>query len=375
MISKMKSDKNIIIGSAVLVFCFFGLCVYMGMANDTYDVFQHADSWKYMLFENGRIIDTIVYFICEKINLSDFIIYELSMISGLLFLFLAVYIYAKEIIVFTIGSWKSAVFLAFITISNVFIIEYFQFVETGFFMLAILLNVIAFKWINLFLNNKRKIQYFLGTLLMLIIAVNIYQISVGLFVILCLPFVYKKSNCIKTFFINNFIVFGLYGITLLFSYIMTSFVLHSSRVSEGNLVQIILGRLSSLWSKWIQTLLLSKTVLNKFSLLPFLLIVLVSGILLVCLSSKNIKGVIIDMGGYAYILLGTMFIGLLPWLCNMAECVSYRTVYPCGAIIGVLLSYLIMNISEVKQPISFKGLSYILLIFMFFILSFPLVAV
>ena len=94
------------------------------------------------------------------------------------------------------------VIVSFIAISNIFIIEYFTFIEKCGFMLAILFNIIAVYFLESYFERKR-IKYIIATLITLVLGIFTYQGSIALFVILSIPFAFKYSNNLKKYILNK----------------------------------------------------------------------------------------------------------------------------------------------------------------------------
>lgn len=355
-VDSLKKNRTMVITILILVLLFFGIENQIELATDSYDVLMNDGSWKWMLFENGRLIDAVIYYTFEKLCFSDLTKYTISYIVALVCLIVAIYFLAEEIDTYIPQNKVKSAVIAFCTISNPFIIEYFLFIEKGLFMLAILLNVMAFKMIIKYMKMHKKFYVFYA-FIFLVSAVFIYQISLEVFVILCLPFIFINSKNVKEFLKNNIIIVLLYITSMSFNYLFTVVLLASSRVDTGkNMISRVAENLPDIFIKFNSVIQGSELVLGKNTLL--IAIYSITGCFIIQMfficSVKKERERIVQLLGLGYIWMVIMFTGLFPWLTGMAECKAYRTTYPCIYIVGVLLIYDIMINSNGKH-ISYDG--------------------
>lgn len=337
MIKRIRESQSILIISFVMVFLYFGINNHYQLSPDSYDVLLNDGSWRWMLYGNGRIVNAVIYYILEALGVSAAFKYFLSFGVAMLCLTMAITLLALEICSYIPNRTAIPCIIAFFSIVNPFIVEYFLFVEEGLFMMAILCNVAAFSMMLQYIRVQKK-KYLFYTFLLLLFAVFIYQTSLALFVILCLPFIFHEAKSIKEFLKNTMLTALMYAVNLTVSYLITVGLLHTERVSaEKNLFVSILERLPHIFSKWYAAITSSKEMFSPV-ILP-----LSTGIILLCLLIRAFsdvpdkKGCICKLAGIAFVFAGTVFTGLFPWLCGMAECSAYRLIYPSACIGGSMI--------------------------------------
>lgn len=339
------NDKNLIIYPFLLSLLFFGVNNTLEYATDTYATFEELGTWQWMLYENGRVFNAFIYYIIEKLQISNGYVYKLSYGCAILFLSFAIYIFSKLLQDFCKNEILCTS-LSFITIANFYIIEYFLFIEKGLFMFAILLCSIAtYCTVNYFKNAK--FSFLILALFCLAWAVFIYQIILGLFVILCLPFVLKYSNNIKSFTINNLVTASLYSIPLLIAFLTTKCLFKSSRMGGvGNIFQNVIYH----FPRIIQLSLEHWFFIPGKMLLIIFLIIIAAAVVITFMHRKE-TCITRSMLSVIYLFLGTIFTAFFPAFSGVTSDFWARTIYPYGSILGILLIYLIIeyNINSSKN--------------------------
>lgn len=333
----ISKDQKLILYPFILSLLFFGVNNTLEFATDTYATFEEIGTWQWMLYENGRIFNAFIYYVLETLQIPNGYIYKLSYAFAILFLTLSVYIFSKLLKFFCKNDLLCSS-LSFMTLANFYIIEYFLFIEKGLFMLAILLCSLAvYCTVNYFKTSKTP--YLFPALFCLMWAVFIYQIILGLYVILCLPFILKYSYKIKDFLINNFITACLYAIPLAFAFAITKFFLSSSRMGGlGN----IFNNISYHLPRIIQLSIEDWFFIPKRMLLAFFLIVVAASIIIMFLHRKQ-NNIVLSFLSLIYLIAGTIFTSFFPAFSGVTSDFWARTIYPYGSLFGILLVYLLIT--------------------------------
>lgn len=337
-------NKKIIYVSTLLILLYFGVDLSIEFATDTYPTFMHSDIWEYMLFTNGRIVNGIIYYLFTVAALPATVVYSISYISALLFLDLSICIYGHILYKVRKDAFLSA-FLAFIIIVNPFSIEYFLYIEKGLFFCAIFLCTLASYFTIRFFNTNSP-KYLLDTLIALIFAVFMYQISLGLYVILCLPFVISASTLpteeannnrflkpLTIFIKRNIILALMYGLVLGSAYFVTDILFKSERVTSRSGFSF---RVFPVLSNLIK---INKDpyyhLPNNYLLLLYLLIFIYIAITFI--HSKQTYQKILLFFSLLYVTTGTILISLTPFILGVTNDYACRTIYPFGTIWGIMI--------------------------------------
>lgn len=129
---------------AILVLLFFGISCYLNFANDSYIYVStsFSESAKDMFSRNARPIIALLYWLYGLTNLKVEGFYYLSAILGLVTLIISIKIYA-DLLNKYISNVNVCILLSFLSIANIFIIEYFMYIERLGFMLGVLFCVLA----------------------------------------------------------------------------------------------------------------------------------------------------------------------------------------------------------------------------------------
>ena len=118
-------NYKLLLYCGILMVVFFGVNFGIEFATDTYSTFGEADTWKWMLYENGRVLNALVYYLFELLHVPGGYIYKLSYLTALFFGVLSSYLFASPLLSFIKKEWVAS-FVAFLTILNFYVIEYFQ---------------------------------------------------------------------------------------------------------------------------------------------------------------------------------------------------------------------------------------------------------
>ncbi len=341
----LKETLIFISTSAILVLVFFGINCQLELSIDTYATFEKSQ-WHWMLYSNGRAVIAAVYWLIEQLKLSDTIIYALSWTGAILFLSAAVSIFAKRVNYYCNNLLFSCV-ISFLTIANLFSIEYFLWIEKALFMFAIFLNVVAFSCLEDFLRKGKKICL-LYAFLCLLIAVFTYQISLGLFVVLCLPAIIKHSTTLKSFIRNNIVVASLYGGNMLIALIVTKLILKISRIESAS--SGIIQTFVDCFKQWINVTISACTLAPKWL---FLFIILLLIILCIACITKYEHAKILGITKLLYLIVGVSVVSFFPYLTATSQRIIPRILYPYACLPGLLLLYCVTHHDLLQHKVAY----------------------
>lgn len=173
----------------------------------------------------------LIYELHYLSGLSSKSFYYFSSILTLIFLGTAIWIMQKILSVYLTNE-NQRIIVSFISVANIFIIEYFMFVGKCGFMLAVLFNILGIFHIELFFRLRKK-KHLGWAILSVCLAVFTYQSTVTLFVIFCMPFVYKYAGYFKKYILNLFYVGIAYIIPVAASMCTFRFVFKSERLNAS----------------------------------------------------------------------------------------------------------------------------------------------
>ena len=91
-----KLNKDLLFKTILVGLCYFGPCLYLSFATDTYVVFSTGfiGAGIDMLIRNGRPVIGLFYVLFDLMGLSHENIYRVSAALSLVFLFLAIYLFS-----------------------------------------------------------------------------------------------------------------------------------------------------------------------------------------------------------------------------------------------------------------------------------------
>ena len=347
IMTAIKKYKTIILSSLVLVLLNFGIDYSFEYATDTYSTFHEKGTWVHVLYENGRPLKSLIFYILETLNIPAGLIYHLSHFLGILFLTLAVACFSTMLFSY-IKSDFFCVALSFTALANPFIINFWLFEEKSLFMLIILLNVIAVmvtvnRWTSV---SKRPLwQDVVVIQLCLWISVSMYQTGIFTYVVLLLPFIAIHSNKLKEFAYKNVFVAVMFGFPLGVSFILAKFFLPVSRLGVNTGVNDIL-----------------KTTMHIFHFVTFedfynvekgyflvwVIILLLAVIFGLFAGVKNSLRYVFDV---LYITVGCVIVSFLLFLTGNSAACWPRMIYSYGMLFGVVSIYVLYEI-DMKQKMS-----------------------
>ncbi|SFP35647.1 Glucosyl transferase GtrII [Butyrivibrio proteoclasticus] len=338
IIDKLKENRKVILYSFFLTLLFFGINYKIEYATDTYYNFIQMGAWKACL-ENGRPFLALCFYVLEAMPISVGMIYHIMQVLGIIFLTAGTTVLA---IVYERHLEKEieSTILAFLTISNPLIIEYFLFEEKGIFMMAIFLNVLAaYITINSWerksesISIKITISEMLLTLTCMLVAVLSYQTSVQVFVVICLPFILIYSQDITDFIKKNVYVALMYGLSMGVAFFVAKYILHTERASMS-------FELAEGIKRGIE--IVKEVTFQKFYNLPegifaiwCMMLIVISAIAIIRTRASKL----ISLISICYICVGCIFASFFVFVLNGSALPSPRTAYTYGMIFGVVFFY------------------------------------
>lgn len=345
IISKLSENKSCIVKIMVLVLLLFGTNIYLSYATDSYPIltygFQNAavDT----IARNGRLIAGLIYKLHYLSGLSNISFYYISSALALILLAISIWIYQGILKKYDVKE-NIRILLSFAAIANIFIIEYFMFIEKCVFMLAILLNVMGVFWIEKFFLEKKK-RYYFFTVMCILLAIFSYQGTIALFVILSIPFAMKRARNFREYILNGFLIGVAYVIPASIDLLLFKLIIKSTRlVQETNYKEALRNVLSGITYNGKRT----------FDILPkylFLIVAFVIFIVLVALAVvsgrcvwKIFNAIIIIIASCTFST-ATILQGSGWW--------ATRTVYPIASIAAVLAIDIFINGGDVVPPNEF----------------------
>ena len=338
-VSELKNKRSCIVKIILLIMLFFGVNLYRSFATDTYVTFDRGfyNSFKDVTMRNGRPIWGLLYGLHYLSGPSSESYYYISSISALIFLGLSIWIY-QGILEKYGGGENARIILAFAGIANIFIVEFFMYLEKCAFTLSILFVVASVYWIEKFFSEKKK-RYFFPAVLGLVLAVFTYQSTIALFVILSIPLAMKNAEKFKNYLLNGLAIGIVYAIPVLLDLAAFKFIFKSKRFAEGtDYFANLLDLLQKLYPWTVDSL----NILPRYLFLLTTLVIFAAVIVwaLICRRSvwRIFNACIIVIAGCLFST-ATIIQGSGWW--------STRTVYPFASIPAALAIDLFVNKEEV----------------------------
>lgn len=348
---------------------FFGMLIKFEFATDTYAVFTIGGKSIFNHFlSNGRIITAITYAIAYKLHLSEYIVYLLSYLSGVILITASMYKLFK-IINDKINSSLIPILICILTIINIFSIELFLYIEKGILVLSIFACVIALEYLTRYFKKGKNINLFVSFISMMF-SYMCYQGTVGIFVSLGTVFIVMYSKNIRNFIKNNIITALLYGIPAIANILIIKLIFTNGRTNgeiilSESIIKIKQGTLNML--------------LTTYNLFPKYLYA-IAILIVICFSlfkiftckeySKKIK--LFNILSIIYIVLVNLIVTLLPQLMQNTNSIWFvsRSTYTFASLLGILLLYLYATFEvniKINKIISILCITYLFIQFNYFI--------
>lgn len=224
----------------ILTLLFLGGGYQIKYAIDTFYTFHKGFAWaaEDMLYRNGRPVMALMYRLFAMTHMRNEAFYYISYVIAFVFAGLSVYLF-ESILKRYIDNENICIILSFLSIINVYTIEYFMFIEQGGFMIAIFLNILAVWFLNIYLAEHKKINIVYATLSILI-GLLTYQSTIALYFILMLPFIWHEAKTFKDYIKSFGILVILYWIPVGLYLMMFKMFFSDMRVStETKVIQKI----------------------------------------------------------------------------------------------------------------------------------------
>ena len=348
------NNKTYLIYSSILSLIYFGFDYSIEYSTDAYASYMDKGSWVFSFYENARPVKGVIFYILENMNLSAGILYHLSWFCAMLFMILSVTVLAGVYNKY-LASEKLSAILSFLILANPLVIEYFLFEEKGLFILTILLNVIAMYITEYMWSHNTAIKGWvkgtIGIVILLLNAVFIYQTSVQVYVILCLPLILFNSGNFVDFIKKNLYVGFMYAIPMGTAFITAKYILVIDR-SEGSF--------SPAHAISVMVSLAKEITFNKFFHMGkgyfalWTLGICAITILSVLMAQKRKMVVLLS---FLYLMAGTIIVSLIIFAISDSAIPSPRTTHSYGMLFGVVLVYffyLVQKRAFGNENMSFK---------------------
>lgn len=340
--SIFQKYRTILICSFVLVLLNVGIDFTFHYATDTYSTANEKGTWYHILYENGRPLKSLIFYIFEAFNVPIGIIYHISHSLMIVFATIAVVLFAVMLLRY-ISSELVCVLISFVTLLNPFVIDFFLFEEKGLFMMIVLLNVVAIvitegMWTG-------TVKGHLGANVLLIqlclwVTVSIYQVGVMQYVVMLLPFIVINSKDFKDFFSKNVFVSFMFGIPLSASFVLAKFFLPVTRLANDTSLSFLVSN----FLKIFKFVTLGKFYnVGKGMFLLWLGILTVADILSIVACSeigKYVLGGLMQLLSVIYISVGCIVVSFLLFITGNSTVCWPRMVYSYGMIFGIVSIYL-----------------------------------
>ncbi|WP_408071148.1 glucosyltransferase domain-containing protein [Butyrivibrio sp. JL13D10] len=337
----LKKHRLRIIISYIAVLIYFGIDRSIEYATDSYAALMMDDNWKVKVYENGRVLQGLLYYIIEQFHFSSGIKYQISYLSGFIFLGLSIIILSLIISEYVKNDILSII-LSFICIVNPFFVDFFLFIEKGMFCFVIFLNACAVYITNkLFSDNKgnsffsdKKIISALIILACLLVSVLMYQTLISVYVVLCLPIIALNPD---RFIVKNMFVGLMYVLPMAIAFVLAKFVFPVDRLAArdgfysslkavaGTIYDVCLGKFSYL----------SKGIFTLYLILLFVCI----GAFQTYINNHPLKHCLY----LAYVIIGCTVVSFGIVFFNDSA-VAPRVIYSFGYLFGIVLLYIMSNI-------------------------------
>lgn len=346
--SFIYNHKIAIISALILVLLNFGIDYSLQYATDTYSTFIEKGTWVHILYENGRPLKSLIFYLFEAFNVSGGIIYHLSHFLAIVLMTTAVSYFATVIRNY-ISSEILCIAISFMTLGNPFVIEFWLFEEKSLFMLIILLNIIAVSVTEKMWRcegNDKAVLYDWKVVLIiqvcLWVSVSLYQTGIFPYVVLLLPFIMIYSMNVKDFFAKNIFVAVMFGIPLGASYILAKYFLPVTRLGGD---MDLNGIASTFWNIFCFVTFddfynVGKGIFVIWIVMLFLAVVF--GIAASCKGGK--VSIFKHVFAVAYIAVGCVVVSFLLYITGNSAVCWPRMIYSYGMIFGVVTIYVLYNL-------------------------------
>ncbi len=207
-----KSIYSRICKIALIVFAIIGSGFQMQYAIDTYYLFKTGISSeaRNMFFKNCRPVIALIYKAFSLFPIPEKYFYYFSFATAFIFLVASIFLF-EHILADYIDNENTRILLSLISIANIFIIEYFMFIEKGGFLIGIFCNVLTVFFIKKYIDSHSFLNIIFAIFSQLV-AILSYQGTMALFFILALPILFKEAKKIKEYVLNFILLIVIYWV-------------------------------------------------------------------------------------------------------------------------------------------------------------------
>lgn len=315
--------------------CILGVCFLVlsplfcfEYATDTYTIeLVGLEAFSLSMFANGRLITGATMRLFAMANWSVKAFYAVSFLLALICSSVAVY--RMQRILQAYIQRGPSLFFSFLTVFNPCAVEYFLFIEKGFFMLAVCASVCAAEQFQRFLNGKRS--RLVLSLLFLTVAAFTYQVLPGAFVPIAALLIVLNAVNIKQFVLHNCAAILVYGGASLLNYLFITWFGHTQRAGGGL-------RFSNLSAALFYYGVFPTCLALGLSLLALLAVC-------ICIAGRRGGGGLrwaLSFFQCCYLLFAALAVTILPFLFTDPSEVwlPCRILYPFGMSLGILPAFL-----------------------------------
>ena len=228
MIKRLREKLTPFETILIVITAIFAPFFHFEYATDTYTIKTVGmKAFGDSMLNNGRLISAEFFYGFAKMNASVEAFYYTSFVLSLIFATLAVWAMFK--ILHAQFSMCKSILLAFFTVFNPMVIEYFLFIEKGFFMFALAMSMLAAYFYLQFLQGKRA--FLMLAYPCIILSAFTYQTLPGAFVPVAVLLIALYSKKAKDWIVNTLVAISVYGSGTLGNFIFLRLANSSVRVA------------------------------------------------------------------------------------------------------------------------------------------------
>ena len=281
-VNKNRNGRfSLMFDSIIACVLFFGADAFLEFTTDTYRTFAVGvgKKAKDMLVRNGRPVIALYYKCFGMTGLPQEKFYYISFWTGLVLAAASLYVLSR-LLEGIFQSRRKALLASLLVVINLFVIEYFMFVETMGFLTGVFFAVLAACFTAYFYAGK-GVFYLAPALLSLLIAQFAYQPTVGIFCVILLPLVSFYADGKLSRFIRNNVVLGtMFGIVNVATIVMMKhYQSYRSAFTVASTIENVKWAFRTIWEvirysyKIMDGILPNGTFLGTVALLTVLVIV------------------------------------------------------------------------------------------------------
>lgn len=230
----IKENRGTIIKISLLVMLFWGQLCTLNFAVDTYYNFSVGfhQAAEETFNGNFRVVLAVFYKIFAVTGLPNEFFYYISYFVAIIFLISSVFCYEKVLEKYILNT-NICIFLSFISIVNLFIVEYFMFIEKGAFMIGIFFNVLIVYYIQRYIETSR-LRYIVASIILSMLTIMTYQGIICLFFILALPIIFYNSSNIFRYTKFLVLLSAIYFLPVVFELLVFKLFFNSYRAGSSS---------------------------------------------------------------------------------------------------------------------------------------------